>query len=169
MTNGTNDGSIFEAPTSAVAPEPEGSTPKPAVNNEYDDILAQIKTADGRQKYTDLKTALASIPHAQQHISGLEQEMATLREQLATRKAAEEVMASLDASNPKDVATPTPAITEEQIAALVDRRLSAKEQASVTRANVSRVTEEMARHFGDKAEEMFYGRALEAGLGLIHL
>ena len=44
------------------------------------------------KKYQTVEDALKSIPHAQSHIQKLEEEMKQAREELAKRKAAEELL-----------------------------------------------------------------------------
>lgn len=162
---------IFTGTTNPETPEqnapvqqaqPDTSVPK----NDFADLLKSITAEDGRQKYSDVESALKSLPHAQQHISKLEQEMAELKAELEKRKTAEEIVSRIESSGRKqEEATPSkPAITSEQIEALVDKRLSAKEQFNKEQSNIRKVVDTMSKMYGEKSEEVFYSKAAEAGL-----
>ena len=161
--------SIFESestPTEAVTEPVQNQEPSQTVDA-YADLLATIKSEDGRQKYADVESALKSLPHANEHISKLQQEMEQLREEVAKRQSAEEVLARLESKTTENPETPSVAPVDlAQIEQLVDKRLTARQQAELQANNLKSVTSKVSEAFGDKAEEMFYTTAKEAGLSM---
>src|SRR3989304_5674023 len=87
-----------------VAPQvtPEQQTQAPVVDTTYADLLKTIQNEQGQQKYDSLPKALEGLAHAQQYIPQLktelqtkEQELITLREELAKRPAVDAVVTRL--------------------------------------------------------------------------
>lgn len=158
--------SIFQESTQTPASTGEVQTQEPAPSvDAFADLLASIKSEDGRQKYTDVETALKSLPHANQHISTLEKEMAQLKDELARRKSAEEVLESMQSKTPDKTEQPSAAAVDlAQIEQLVEKKLLSQRQQQEQMKNVSSVTEVLSKTYGDKAEEVFYATAKEAGL-----
>lgn len=128
-------------------------------------LLTTIVTEDGRQKYSDVATALGSIPHANAHIQQLELEMSGLKEELIKRKSAEEVLAAFESKAPEAVATTTePQVDYAAIAQLVNTQLDARQTKGVQVQNLQSVTDAFGALYGEKAEQVFYDTA--KGLGL---
>src|SRR6056297_3468450 len=67
----------------ATTPQPDGGESQQPDKNALDQMLAGITSADGRQKYSSVEDALGALPHAQKHISQLEQENKELKENMA--------------------------------------------------------------------------------------
>lgn len=117
------------------------------------------------KKYKSLEDALKSIPHAQTHISSLEREMAELREDLAKRLSAEEVLKKIqerDKAPEKENTTPT--LDTDTLKNLVKdtyKEMTAEEKA---RANVLKVDGKMKEVYGDKAREIIATKAEELGV-----
>jgi len=121
------------------------------------------------KKYRTAEEALKAIPHAQGHIKTLEEEAKQLREELAKRKTAEELLEEFKASgviggNRQD-APATVSVDYEQIVAGI---LSKKEAQSTAQRNISTVVNTFQAAFGDKtkAEEMYNKVAEESGLSV---
>jgi len=57
-------------------------------------------------------------------------------------------------------------MTEEQVAALVSKSLTQAQQADIAKNNLSKVVDTVKQAFGDKAEEVFYGKAKELGMSM---
>ena len=172
MVDQTTEETIFAQEPTQTPPvtEPVQNQEPVIVKEDYADLLSSITTTEGRQKYSDVKAALESLPHANKHISDLEVEMATLKEDLTKRQTAEEIMSRLDTQVQPVVETPsTQPVDLAQLEALVDKRLSSVEQQKVSQANVAQVTSKMSEMYGEKAEEMFYTAGKEAGLSAIEL
>lgn len=150
----TPDASPVAAPAEEVKPQVADS------NAPFTDLLNTITTEDGRQKYSDVSSALSSIAPAQTHIRTLEQENADLKEKLAAAKTTEDVISSI-----KDTLHPSTPEAEpvdySKIDELVDQRLSAREIQAAQEANTKTVTAVMLEKYGDKAEEIFYSKAAE--------
>lgn len=133
-------------------------------NSMFADQLAAVKTDDGRQKYADVPTALASIPHAQDHIKQLTEQNKMLEEELAKRQGMEEVMQRLE-SNQQVVEQPSNAGLDETSAAqLVERMLAQKEQEAKALSNQQEVVSKLKEQYGDKAEEVYNKKAAELGM-----
>ena len=165
----TDQSSIFESESTQTPAATETAQAQEPVQtvDAYADLLATIKSADGRQKYTDVMTALKSLPHANDHISRLEVEMEELRAEVARRQSAEDVLNRLESKTPERTEQPSGNTVDlAQIEKLVDSRLTARQLAEVHAANLKSVTGKVAEVYGDKAEAMFYSTAKEAGLSM---
>jgi len=128
------------------------------------------------KKYATQDAALASIPHAQNHISTLEQELLTLKEELTKRKTTEDLLAELKESNymentSNETVTNSSGLTQEQVSQIVQESLVLREQESVSSSNVKQVVDTFVNTFGDtsKANEMFTKVASESGLSVSDL
>lgn len=141
-------------------------------NTPFADLLGQIKNDRGEQKYKDTAEALKALQHAQNFIpqltqekSAMEQELQTLRAEVAKLKAVESVVEKLTATQNNSVPTNTqPVLDEQKIAELVTRTLSAREVEAVQKANVSSVVGALQTAFGQEAERTFYTKAQELGM-----
>ena len=161
--------SLFTQESTQTPPATETAQAQEPVQtvDAYADLLASITSADGRQKYGDVESALKSLPHANEHISKLEQEMEQLREEVSKRASAEEVLARLESKTQEQSESPsTGTVDLAQIEQMVDSRLTARQTAELQAKNVADVTSKVAAVFGDKAEEVFYSTAKEAGLSM---
>lgn len=151
-----------EAPaTPAVKPE-EPVDP----NSLFADQLSGIVADDGRQKYADVKTALASIPHAQQHIQSLSDKIKELETDLAKRNGMEELMQSLQ-DKPNQQATETPSVAgldEATVLQLIEATRQKERANETAAANANSVKQALAAKFGDKAKEAFAQKAQELGM-----
>lgn len=151
--------SIFNGEDPAVVvenPAPQFSLPQE---------VAEL-VGEGR-KYKSAEDALKSIPHAQSHIQKLEEEMKEMREELAKRKAAEELLEELKATGlPK---ADTPSTQPVDIEQVVSKVLSQKEQAAVQRANQKKVVEAFDSKYGEKGEEMYVSLSKELGMSVAEL
>ena len=150
------------------APAPQETAPpqaQPAPVDTYAHQLASITAEDGRQKYADVSTALASIPHAQQHIKQLTEELNAAKEQVAKAQGVDEVLKQLQTSQDANTETPPVAgLDENAVAALVDQRLTAQQQQAIAQQNAAKVSSALTEAYGDKAEEVFKNRAAELGV-----
>jgi hypothetical protein len=110
------------------------TTTTPTIPQELAELVGQGK------KYSTVEDALKSVPHAQKHISTLEADMIALKEELAKRKTAQEL---LDEIKSRDTHTEQPSvtgITEDKAAEIVKQVLQKEEQAKKTTANIKSVT-----------------------------
>lgn len=163
--------SVFEQPTTPEAAPVETPTP-PA--NTFDDLLKTITREDGSPKYSDIPSALQSIPHAQQHISKLEQEkqemaaqMQALQEEVAKRKAVEEVLETMGRKD--NAENTTPQFDPTMLGSVVQEELKKAEAQRTAQQNVSVVADAFKNKYGDKAEATFYEKAEALGIGRVTL
>lgn len=176
MTNET-DQSIFgkqdTSPAGGVSPE----TP----SNPFADKLMAIQREDGTPKYDSVEAALEALPHANQHISTLEQELLALREEkeqqqaelLRAKGALEAVDRLVPQGQPNPVNAEPPAAATPQEEA-VDVTGIARQAAldavnqdravAVEKANLDSVVNQISQQFGESAEQRFYGKAQELGM-----
>lgn len=114
------------------------------------------------KKYRTPEDALKSIPHAQEHIQSLEKTLEELRSDLAERETVEKMLEKLKAGESEG--NTTPAANPEDLATLVDQRLSAREQQKVVESNLSKADQLWKERFGDKAGEEYNNRLAELGI-----
>lgn len=152
------------AATAPITPEPQAPAPAPDPNSVFANQLAGIQTDDGRQKYVDVPTALASIPHAQEHINSLAAKNAELEAELAKRAGMEDVLQRIESSQTKTALPSVQGLDETAINALVEQSLSQREQANVATANQAKVVDALTEKYGDKAEAVFAEKAKQLGV-----
>lgn len=150
----------------ATPPVETAATPQVALPTEVAELVGEGK------KYRTAEDALKALPHAQGHIKTLEDEAKQLREELAKRKTAEELLEEFKVSgvlggNRQEPAV-APNVDVEQVVASV---LAKKEAATTAQRNISTVVNTFQEAFGDKtkAEEMYNKVAEESGLSIAAL
>lgn len=117
------------------------------------------------KKYKTTEEALKALPHAQTHIQKLEEEAKQMREELAKRKAVEEVLAEFKASTGKQSEdTPPAKLDEAVLEKLVEQVVEKKKSVEVAKANTDSVVKKMSEKFGDKAEQEYIKIAEENGM-----
>jgi hypothetical protein len=144
-----------------VSPQIQEPSPAFQVPTELNELVG-----DGK-KYRSVEDALKSIPHAQTHIQNLENEMKQLREEVAKRKAAEELLEDLRNNPPMQQNTPTQ--QSPDIYQTVEAVITAREQQSRAKGNIEAVIGAFSSAFGDKAETQFVHLAQENGLSVQEL
>lgn len=122
------------------------------------------------KKYSDINKALESIPHAQTHIQKLEAELAEVRAKLQASTSVEETLKQFKAQQEQGKPTSQP-VGLEDIAGLIESKLSEREKQSVASKNQTEVVSKLTEQFGDKgkAEEAFVKKAKELGVSVSHL
>jgi len=116
------------------------------------------------KKYQTVEDALKSIPHAQSHIQKLEEEMKQAREELAKRKAAEELLEEFKTQGmPENKAAP---LDMEALTKVVENALSAKEAQKAAQNNINTVVNAFNSKFGEKGPEQYKLLAQETGVPL---
>jgi len=148
--------------TQVVAPAPVFTVPDSAK-----DLIG-----DGK-KYANVEAALASLPHAQEHITKLESENAQVREQLTRSKTAEEFLAEVKKTNTVETveAQPVPEVDLSVVEQMVANTITANEAQKVAQDNTKAVVDKLTAHYGskEKAEEVYIEQATALGLGLAGL
>ena len=160
----SNESTSVKTPEQTSTAEEKGPEPS-AKTDAFADLLASIRTEDGRQKYTDVEAALKSLPHAQEHISRLEREMNEMKEALSRTKSAEEILAKIEEKAAQKQETPVSAELDlSQLEALVDKTLTMKQQQALAQGNIQQVVGKMSEMYGEKAEQTFYEVGQQVGL-----
>lgn len=135
----------------------------------FADQLAGIQTDDGRQKFNSVDAALGSIPHAQQHIKQLTDELAATKEELAKRQGTEELLDRLQQSQTPEPGTTPETLDATAIQGLVDQVLQEKDQQALAASNASAVKQALEEKFGDDAALEFERKAKSLGLSVAQL
>jgi hypothetical protein len=113
------------------------------------------------KKYANLEAALKSIPHAQKHITQLEQETADLR---ARKADVDEVLANMGRGSEQE--DKTTSIDENTVADRVIAKLTAKEQEAAKATNLELASDKLASKVGgiEAAAKLIVEKAKELGL-----
>lgn len=160
---------IFNGETTPeVVPNNESVTEQTPVTApvvaDYSGVLATITNEEGSPKYSDVESALGSIPHAQKHISTLEAENAKLQEELTKRAAAEDILQKFQEQSQ---ATPVvESLDAGKIAAIVEQVVGNKEALALSQANQAKVVAALTDKFGDGAETKYKEVGAKYGLGV---
>lgn len=162
MTEETIFNKEADQPTTPEAPAV--STPPqtaPTIPQELQEFIGEGK------KYKSLDDALKSVPHAQTHISTLEQEMATLKAELAKRKSAEELLEDIKRGM-KDTGETTPKVdlSQEVVSNIVKAALLQEKTKDTQTQNVQNVRSSFEDAFGEKAEATYLKLAEDSGLSV---
>lgn len=165
----TDQSSVFEDANSS-------ETPKPSSNDGLADLLGNIRNENGEQKYKDVETALAALKSSQAFIEQLKREKREIEDKFSQTKADLERMGTIDdyvkrlqsnpAANepPKETPKGEGSLSEEQVARMLEQRLTEREQRAVESANLQRVEAELRKAHGDNAVTFIQQKAQELGM-----
>lgn len=135
------------------------------------DLLGQIKNERGEPKYKSVEDALVALKHSQEYIPQLSQQLSQSQADLeAARKAGEKiaelesVVNRLTRTDQNTQTEPVKGMTSEQVAELVNSTLSRKATEDQHKSNTATVANAIASKFGQDAEKVFYGKAMELGM-----
>lgn len=145
------------------ADPPTGTTP---VSKDFGDMLKLIVNESGEQKYATVEAALAALPHAQQHISKLEQENAVFKEEVAKATTTDELLAEMRKTS---TTTETPSVSGldvESAAQLFDSLFEKRTEAQIQADNQRVVSQKFTELYGEKAKEMMTEKATELGVSV---
>lgn len=155
------------APATSPAPAPAAQTVQPTdPNSLFADQLQSIKTEDGRQKYADVQTALASVPHAQDHIAEQASRIKELEEQVAQQKGMDAVLEQLQSQQNTTEIPSNAGLDETTIAQLLDQRLDQRDVQAKQDANANSVLDTLKKTYGEKAETQFTEKASSLGVSV---
>lgn len=122
------------------------------------------------KKYKSPEDALKSVPHAQQHIQTLEQELAEAREELTKRKTTQELIDEIKSGIPTTATTvPVEGINQDNLMDLVNQTLSIREQQAKAKSNADIVAKQFTNQYGDQAEATYNSIAKDLGLTIPQL
>lgn len=165
-----SDQTIFNQGQPPTSGDQNNQNSNPNNGAAFQDLLSLITNEAGEPKYKTVKDALVALQHSQSFISTLKNEKTELESKLneASSIAAkvtelESVLARITSAPPPPPASP-PAESNVDVQGLVKQVLTQEKEAERANANISSVTTTLQQQFGDKAEEVFYTRAQEAGL-----
>ena len=148
-------------------------TPVPVdPNSVFANQLATIVSDDGRQKYGDVPTALASIPHAQMHIQQQTARIAELEEAVAKAKGADELMERLASTQSTQQAAELPSVAgldETNVVEILESHLENKARITRAQTNGEQVREAISAKYGDKSRDQFANKAQELGMSVEEL
>ena len=156
---------------------PNVEVKEPAHSDPFADLLGTIKNERGEPKYKDIPTAIDALRNSQEFIpqlktknESLEQELNTLRNEVQRLKTVEESIEKLTSQQNVPVNQPIPSgLTEEAVASLVSKTLTAREQQAIAQANLKQVVSKMEETYGQEAAKVFYSKAQEMGLSVEHI
>jgi hypothetical protein len=156
------DTSLFTADPADVVPQevPPVVNPIISIPPELNELVGEGK------KYKTVEAAMAALPHAQTHISKLEQELATLREEVTKRRTTQELLDELKSGIPNGETAPHKEIDQDAVVKLVKQIVSQTETVKQHKSNTSTVVSAFKEAFGDKAEEQYNKIAAEAGMSV---
>lgn len=147
-------------------PELAQSVVQPDPNSLFADQLAGIKADDGRQKYADVTTALASLPHAQTHITEQAARIAELEAQVNKQEGMESILEQLKSQQPAAATPAATGIDETSLATLLDAKLAERDATQTANSNQAAVLSKLSTKYGDKAEELFNSKAATLGVSV---
>lgn len=166
------DNSIFGKPEDQPTTTDDGANrdqgePKEGNKEQLPEELQNLVGED--KKYKSVEDALKSIPHSQQHISQLEQELAEMRERLESARTVDDILDQINQPKQEEHKEPerkqeSPQLSQDDIARIVDSRISEQERMQTAHQNQQAVVERMQELYGDKAEETYVHRAEELGV-----
>ena len=142
-------------------------------NDDLSTLLGAIRNERGEQKYRTVHDALTALQHSQEYIPELSQKLKQQEQELAEAKAAAAKVSELEQivltlaqeKNKPSQETPTQTgLDPSQVEELISKTLTKRQQEEKAKENVASVTTAVRQAFGEKAEEVFYGRAAELGM-----
>lgn len=164
------DANIFGSQTTGDNKGGGGNTPN-SQNDDLATLLGEIKNERGEPKYKNVQEALKALNHAQQYIPTLKSKEQELEQKLNDALAKLTKMETLEASvleltrSKEQPGNNQPTgLNEEQVAELVTRTLTKTQQEAIQKQNLDGVVNATREKFGDKAAEVFYGKAKELGM-----
>ena len=125
---------------------------------------AQELVGEGK-KYASAEEALRSVPHAQQHIKTLEEEMAQLKEELSKRKTTQELLDELKSGvKSAEYTTQEVGLSQDKIMEMVNQTLKQNEIKQTAKQNAATVANKFTEQYGAEAEEVYSRLAKELNL-----
>lgn len=154
---------IFDSPDQGQQPQ------EPVVQPQVPQALQEL-VGEGR-KYATVEQAVASIPHAQSHISKLESELTQLREELGKRQTTQQILDDFKSNMQPSPGMTTPKeVSQDEIAKLVEQIVTQNEVKKQAEYNSKSVVNKFVELYGqDKAKEQFVKLSQETGLPLSEL
>lgn len=163
MSESVFDAADKQPEEQAVVSEPEQKQePAFQIPEELTELIGEGK------KYKSIDDALKSVPHAQNHISILERELAELKQDLEKRLNSEQVLEKILEAK-KDSGSqelPPNEITPEALKDLVKSTYQEISSDEKKASNLKAVDSKLQETWGDKAAQMLRTKADELGVGV---
>jgi hypothetical protein len=144
-----------------------------ATDNQQPEVTIPTEVADfvgDGKKYSSVEDALKSVPHAQKHIQTLESELAQLKEEVAKRRTAEELLDEIKSGIRTSEITPQPVgLDKNELAQVVNQTIEMREAQRTAKQNADSVVAKFKDKFGDTAEQAYVTLAKESGLSVQQL
>ena len=121
------------------------------------------------KKYATVEAALASIPHAQSHISTLETENAAMKESVTASKSVKELIDDLRSTTTSEETPSKVEVNQTDIAAIVAQELQKADKNKTKKQNQTTVAQKFKEKFGEKGEEKYNKLANDSGLSIADL
>lgn len=130
--------------------------------DEADQLLDQIVDENGKRKYASVDKAVSALKASQDYIKQLEKENAQLRDSGVKEDVLEQIFKAINDGKGVSEKEPKQPATEE-VSKLVEKTLQEIETKKARENNLNTVTTRVRELYGDKAGEVFYQKAKEAG------
>lgn len=175
----SDQNSIFDNQNSQETPanSNNGGTSNSANSQNADaiaNLLGSIKNERGEPKYKTLEDALNALRHSQEYIPQLTAKLTEREQELERAKQEAERIAELErtlealtsGNNNSSQAPAAAAISEEKIAEIVTNTLTKTQREALQKSNIETVRNAVQAQYGEKAAEVFYGKAKELGMSV---
>ena len=118
------------------------------------------------KKYATIDEVYKAFPNAQKHISTLEEENRTIKEELAKRRTAEELLNDIQSrvTPQSNGDTIPPKVDIPDISSLVRQEVERVKIEESYKVNQKTVVDELTKVYGDKAREKYAALATELGV-----
>lgn len=132
----------------------------------FEDLLATITASDGRQKYSDVQTALESITHKDEHINTLEADNATLRAEVEKREGLQEVLEQIKAQQAEttEVTPSVSGLESDTVLDMIKAALETDKTQTQAKQNAAAVFDALNNKYSDKGMVIFESQASELGM-----
>ena len=150
-----------EADQAPVTPEPVVTLQQaPVVPPELSEYVGAGK------KYATIDEVYKAFPNAQKHISTLEEENRVIKEELAKRRTAEELLNDIQSrvTPQSNGDTTTSKVDIPDISSLVRQEVERVKIEESYKVNQKTVVDELTKVYGDKAREKYAALATELGV-----
>lgn len=136
--------------------------PPPSAPQLPDSVAALV--GEGK-KYATIEKALEALGPSQEFIEQLKAENAELREKVTKGVAIDEVYETVqDLLKQQGKTSQSVEVSEDSIAAVLDRKLQEREAQKQAEENVKTFKQAMQKKFGDKEKEQWTSKATELGV-----
>lgn len=163
-TNTSAFGTSPEVPS--TADQASATTTTPVQTATLDPMAEWV--GEGK-KYASLEDAAKGLANANEHISNIEKENSTLREQATQAKTFEDVISSVSKQGQADQIEVTPHLDQASIEQIAKNTIENVNAEAIVKGNIAKVDAQLTELYGDKASEKVAERASELGISVTNL